>query len=124
MVGGGGKVVLTKSQAIEEHRKMWNWIADETERRREVVFKEDYFGCFGFDTSKTPQYMCWCCEYTKCYVGCNKCPIEWPYNDVYNSMCLCLREGSPYAKWSNAVRFRAYQSAAKYARAIANLPES
>ena len=28
---------LTKQQTIEGHRKMWNWIADEIEKRRRTV---------------------------------------------------------------------------------------
>lgn len=29
---------LTKEQAIEEHRKMWRWIAEEAEKRQGIVF--------------------------------------------------------------------------------------
>ncbi len=32
-------MTLTRKQAIDEHRKMWNWIADETEKRGEIVKK-------------------------------------------------------------------------------------
>ena len=28
-------IKLTKQQAIEGHRKMWNWIADEIKRQKE-----------------------------------------------------------------------------------------
>lgn len=28
---------LTKQQVIEGHRKMWNWIADEIEKEKEVL---------------------------------------------------------------------------------------
>lgn len=28
---------LTKKQAIEEHRKMWNWIADQYENNTDIL---------------------------------------------------------------------------------------
>ena len=31
---------LTKSEAVQEHRKMWNWIADETEKQERIVLEE------------------------------------------------------------------------------------
>ena len=34
---------LTREQAIMEHRKMWNWIADETLRLKRRVPKDNYF---------------------------------------------------------------------------------
>ena len=30
---------MTREEAIENHRKMWNWIADETEKRKRKVKK-------------------------------------------------------------------------------------
>ena len=38
---------LTKSEAIANHRKMWNWIADETMKRKCKVEKWDYFKAHG-----------------------------------------------------------------------------
>lgn len=37
------KKQLTREQTIAEHRKMWNWIAEECLRRKEKVEKADYF---------------------------------------------------------------------------------
>lgn len=34
---------LTREQAIEEHRKMWNWIADETLKQKRKVNENEYF---------------------------------------------------------------------------------
>lgn len=31
---------LTKSKAVREHRKMWNWIAGETEKQERIVLEE------------------------------------------------------------------------------------
>ena len=36
---------MTKQEAIAAHRKMWRWIADETERRKYAVKKSEH--CFG-----------------------------------------------------------------------------
>lgn len=30
-------------KAIENHRKMWNWIADETEKQKRAVDKWEYY---------------------------------------------------------------------------------
>lgn len=37
---------LTREEAIANHRKMWNWIADETERWEDCATKSDYFNTF------------------------------------------------------------------------------
>ena len=34
---------LTKSEAVRLHRKMWNWIADETEKRKEKGVNAEMF---------------------------------------------------------------------------------
>ena len=38
---------LTREQAIAEHRKMWNWIADETEKLKRRVGEREYFLAMG-----------------------------------------------------------------------------
>lgn len=37
---------LTREQAIAEHRKMWYWIAEETERRKEKYTNTSTQICF------------------------------------------------------------------------------
>lgn len=109
---------LTFDEAIENHRKMWNWIADETERRKRIVSKGEYFrenNMFCDITNK-----CYCCEYGVQQTGvvngtikCSVCPINWEAD-------ICEEYGSPYNKWDNT--YHDYKLSAKYARQIANLP--
>ncbi len=125
---------LTREQAIKEHRKMWNWIADETLKRKKCVDKKDYFG-------EHPEYeeflcvpvcFCWCCEYDSekllDYVNLNKdgeqqscsfCPIDFHNSDFYRK---CLNDESVFTEWLRSFDYN-YEQAAKYARMIAELPE-
>lgn len=115
---------LTKEKAIELHRLLWNYIADESERTGTMILKSDAFEHFEWPNVKA---LCWCCKY--CDFKCSKCPIEWPQES-------CVNEDSPFNKWRNAkeriymcsaddeVRYQKYLKLyIKYAREIANLPE-
>ena len=55
---------LTREEAIRRHRLMWNWIADETERTREVVTKRAAFKYFGWPYEEVYS-SCWCCDWMK-----------------------------------------------------------
>lgn len=65
---------LTKEQAIEEHRKMWRWIAIETQKRQIPVKKEEYLKKYFPDESIIKN--CFCCEYDG-FSECAYCPIYW-----------------------------------------------
>lgn len=58
---------LEFDEAIENHRKMWNWIADETEQRKEIVTKEDYFAENKIQDDVFEN--CYACEYGIQQVG-------------------------------------------------------
>lgn len=125
---------ITKEQAITEHRKMWNWIADETEKRQQIVNKTDYFeeheNEFSKEMLKTidSHCNCFCCLYnntqsnSKDGKNCNNCPLEWE-SEVSISMCSDSKEENDecglYSLWQNSD----YSTAAELARKIANLPE-
>ena len=109
---------LTFDEAIENHRKMWNWIADETEKRQKALDKDSYF-----KENKLHRCYCnsYCCEYAAenslgIMRDCNMCPIEW------GNGIKCRDDGELYYQWENSVYFDNWQFAAKYAREIANLP--
>lgn len=108
--------MLTKVQAIANHRKMWHWIAETTRKEKRFVTKEEAFNHFGWPHLL---FSCWCCAYIG---GCNhgkNCLIVWPGGH-------CLAKGSPYRDWS-AIKFEgdsAYLRAADLADQIANLPEN
>lgn len=114
---------LTREQTIAEHRKMWNWIAEECLRRKEKVEKTDYFIHSGYSFSHFPNNFCWCCEY---YVqnrnpkknikisNCIRlCPIEFE-----GGYCTSLE-----SSYTGYIDTEDYMEAEKYARTIANLPE-
>lgn len=66
---------LTKEQAISEHRKMWNWIADKIEKEKECQEIGDLKEEYCIENDFLLKNDCFCCEYTK--NNCDNCPIEW-----------------------------------------------
>ena len=117
---------LTREQAIAEHRKMWNWIADETERRGEKAEKIWYFIAHEFVGEV--KNFCFCCEY--CWQNsdrtpkCERCPIDWGGSRKTFQCCFKHNDSSYdglYGLWSKALY---PPKAAELARQIANLPES
>lgn len=96
---------LTKEQAIAEHRKMWNWIADKLEEAEEfkndgnlksylyniLKLKKKYIEIRGF---KNIFCDCFCCEYEyqqQVRMGdnhkedCVLCPLLWGTEDKVNT---------------------------------------
>ena len=116
---------LTREEAIANHRKMWNWIADETERLERVVLKPEYFKEHSISHNDFPVRFCYCCSFDLTYYSlplCGACPINW---GVDTEMNACCNKKSPYEKWDIIVKYypNDWKSAAKLAREIANLPE-
>lgn len=107
---------LTREQAIEEHRKMWNLIADEIlrEKRKLNISDLKYKYCVknGF---KNINADCFLCEYTN--YNCNRRPIDWK-ND--SKMFMCEKNQGLWIKCRDAEN---WQEQAALARQIANLPE-
>lgn len=106
---------LSKEQTIEEHRKMWNWIADETEKRKQIVKKTDYFK--EHPNKAVPYMLCYCCDFNFNY-PCDFCPISWDEKILHY---VCTSEYSLFYLWT--IENLDYKQLAKYARQIANLPE-
>lgn len=106
---------LTKQQAIESHRKMWNWIADEIERQQCLCCIPLLKQCYCHKNKLTLIADCFCCEYNNNYIECPKCPLDW----IETSHC-CNNEKSLYYRilWTES-----WQEQADLARQIANLPE-
>lgn len=123
---------LTKEQAITEHRKMWRWIAEETEKRKQIVKKSEYLYTY-CRLDEHIRFNCFCCEYDKqrnreefLYINCRFCPINWG-SAATNYMCEDLTDMDDdyglYAEWIEAVKCDDWQIAAAIARQIAELPE-
>lgn len=119
---------LTKEQTLEEHRKMWNWIADQYENGRIediCTMKAVYMEKAGYRSIK---YNCFCCEYaiqkSNRVNRCLNCPVIW-CTEVYGIFCRCEYSLSAYQK----LRDESFKSdadselCARLAREIANLPE-
>ena len=108
---------MTREEAIANHRKMWRWIADQTERRQRVVDKSNYFIAMGIPGKDWPSANCYCCEYDRDNgkYDCALCPIEWPTGSC------CQGEGGLYHQWLYA--YGNWRESAALARRIAELPE-
>lgn len=117
---------LTREEAIQKHRELWNWIADETERRQDCVSKKEYFENIGVGRNEVPLNNCYCCEYAHNQTNtfgatkCESCPI-WSFDKPCES--TFESDNLPYDLWRCAYESGAWEKAAKYARIIANLPE-
>lgn len=108
---------LTKQQAIEGHRKMWNWIADEIERQKSeccISFLKDFY-CSANNLNL--RHNCFCCEYSiDGNHGCEKCPVDWIKTKHCSDDETSLYEAVLCAKQ--------WQEQADLAKLIANLPEN
>lgn len=105
---------LTRERAIEEHRKMWNWFAEQIEASKRVLrigdLKDDYF----LKKHKTrPIEGCYLCQYAyQEWLYCSDCIVEKPEG----TGCL----GGLYSEVALA---NCWEKQAELARKIANLPE-
>lgn len=86
---------LTKEQAVVEHRRMWNWIAQQYRAGERYNVEEMKRRYISGELGKSPDLICnhcFCCEYSV-QVGndsdgpCDNCPIKWP-SDVEEYFCI------------------------------------
>lgn len=139
-------LILTKEEAIAEHRKMWNWIADRLEEHHPgydiYMYKREYME-ENFPNNNIRHY-CFCCQYAvqendgdDLTNYCISCPLVWgteaDTDDFFCEQGNCdipveafFDSDEEYGLWSYAQRLtenHCYDEAAKFARQIANLPE-
>ena len=116
-----------KKEAIENHRKMWNWIADETKKREAGVTKVDYLNENSIVPDNLPN-QCYACEYATEYMHandiegarvCDYCPLAWPEGHG----CSNTDNTGLYDRFGVSVALGDWKNSEKYARKIANLPE-
>lgn len=126
---------LMRKLYLKLHRKLWNWIADETERTHACVDKYDAFKHFGWKKSVWSQ--CWACQYrrwkTKYYLpsgdeDCEKnCIVNWGTNSNTGKELACVMNGSceysAYENWKDYCQANDWLRACFAAREIANLTE-
>lgn len=129
---------LTKQQAIQEHRKMWNWIADQYKTGNnnnvytlKAMYKHEEY------PKETIWAYCFCCDFAweKEVESCRACPVIWGAdNEVIKFMCefesihelngFEERTGL-YAQINRMTHKKDFDNfeAERLAREIANLPE-
>ena len=120
---------MTKEKAIENHRKMWNWIADRIEKDKQVfdIHEMKIYYMFDMESGIGRDYhYCYCCYYAN--NNCDICPIKWP-SDNLNYPCeddKC-REDNSGLWWQCQALYETcscdWKKQAKLAREIAKLPE-
>lgn len=120
---------LTREQAITEHRKMWNWIADCIEKFKMVIDIVDQKRRYCMENIRYPvKNYCFLCEYTcnkNWEQDCKKCPIKWP-SEFYELPCegeAWEDDEEKYGLWWRCNTAKTWQEQARLARQIANLPE-
>lgn len=124
---------LTKERAIKEHRKMWNWIADQYENVTEDLIKLHDIGRLKSYYIKTSHLEladlridcdCFCCEYDVQFYGdCRHCPLEW--GGCARIPCIKTNDGSAGLYESIDMLTDAYSCENDFVLCgkIANLPE-
>ena len=105
---------LSLKEAVDGHRKMWNWIAAETVRQERKVCKNEYFDAKDANLN----HDCYCCEYDVQHNReedelCQNCFIDWG-NESY-----CWSHGVAYDRWMLSI---SPEDACHYAEEIADLP--
>ncbi len=108
-------MTFTLKTAVDNFRKQWDWIADETLQRKRKVAKSEYFVAHGI--SNIPLMECYLCEFS---TGCDVCPVKWggKLNFCINRNANLDNKGL-LAQWKYT---KNYKKAARLARKIANLP--
>lgn len=111
--------VTSPSECLENHQKMWSWIAKESEMRDSCVVAHDAFYHFGWDPDNVYS-SCWACQAAISSWGrtssggpqCSDCLLVWP-----SGHCLPVSMELRRAKDVNDVK-----SYVRIAKQIASLP--
>ena len=129
-------------QTIEQHRKMWRWIAESTKTKRSCTTKKEYLQevaekPFGINDCYL-ELDCFLCNYDRgCRLfpmhndmnndmnndeRCQNCPAIWPHHDRCYDKYEDSTDPGLYDEWEFAVEQNEWEDAAKYAKIIAELP--
>ena len=120
---------ITKEQAIINHRKMWRWIADETENTGIIHDEIDYLIRFA---KGIPYRNSFCCQYaneqfiTLSNSRCFYCSLDWG-SDRTTMQCMDVYNYNDnkniYGLWVESKYKQDIQGCVELARQIAELPE-
>lgn len=125
--------VLTREEAIENHRELWNWVADQNKKligtKNSPVDKEAYFDAYGIPNSERPEWDCYVCDYALSKSDtpedrCQICPLDWSNGgETTDDCCQNLSDSGLYEQFEVSKKFGDVESCANIAKIIANLPE-
>lgn len=131
------KTIEILKECLENHKKLWLWIAKETRRRGVIMLKDDYFREHPLIemTGTTPLNHCYLCEFAKLYrdavkgkglILCEFCPGRWVEdkeykNNVFINEHYCELDGAYYSEYLRIVR--SYEETPEIVEKAANLAE-
>ena len=122
------KVKTDKDFVIAEHRKMWNAIADYSEKRGRCLDKYEYLAFYCKDLLVMLTNGCFLCTYGLHNRGdksmCDRCLLRWHNesgSDFLGGPPCCGSSDSLYTLFCLARSERGALKYARYARIIANL---
>ena len=122
------KLKTDKDFAIEEHRKMWNAIADYSEKCGRCLDKYEYLAFYCKDLLVMLTNGCFLCTYGLHNRGnknmCERCLLRWhnkPGSDFLGGPSCCNFSDDLYTLLRLARDERDVLKYARYARIIANL---
>ena len=137
--------MISKEEAIKNHRAMWNWIADQYEKgsnKRVQILKREYIDTMEPNRNERIKLhaSCYCCYYAginkfagagnKYRFNCDQCPVVWP-SYAKEGMCCegtsratglyeFIEECTVFCKGVDEVR----NILVKLCRLVADLPEN
>lgn len=124
---------MTKQEAVENHRKLWNWIAEQnrlTDKNTDPVTKPLFFEEHDINGRDIPVHYCYACQYASNLTDpddpgkCDYCPIDWTDNGkLKHERCINNEETGLYDQFSKAVNRHSMRRCAVIAKRIAELPE-
>lgn len=112
-----------RKKVIKNHRKMWNWIADNQEEMGiyDDGMKSKYLSLY---EKRKPLKECYLCDYVgRRHLDCSYCLIDWGNSSRQPCLDYNDKEGYDKGLFSRWVQETDLHEAAKLAREIANLPE-
>lgn len=137
--------MISKEEAIKNHRAMWNWIADQYEKgsNKSVQFlKREYIDTMDPNRGERINFhaFCYCCYYAgrnnifdtanNSVFNCDQCPVVWP-SYAKEGMCCVGPSGTIGLYELIEKRTTLYKSfdeirdiLVKLCRLVANLPEN
>lgn len=104
---------------VDQHRKMWNWIADQIEKEQSI---QDIFylkRAFCMAIGEDPKCCCFSCQYDSEYPGeppCKHCLFD------FGGFSWAVSCEDPISVYCKCLYSETWEEQAELARKIANLP--